>query len=178
MKMTVRSFMLKKFPTDKYMDCPVPKHYWEIIQEYAELYASIKDIEKLIEWTDWLSEMGWYKEGNHWEHNDEIGIFETTSDLVRHYNPTSKDDDLDYLRKCPSFINEVSDDEFSKKLHDDIYNLIADNIGNIIIAPTVKSIIQVAKQYSNAKLDELEKWCDKNYLVSVKLLKAKIKTLK
>jgi len=38
--MTVKKFMLKKFPTNKYMDCPVPKHHWETIQEYANEYAS------------------------------------------------------------------------------------------------------------------------------------------
>lgn len=31
----VRKFMLKKFPTNKYMDCPVPQHHWATIQEYA-----------------------------------------------------------------------------------------------------------------------------------------------
>ena len=35
----VRKFMLKKFPTNEYWDCPVPKHHWEIIQEYADSYA-------------------------------------------------------------------------------------------------------------------------------------------
>lgn len=38
--MTVKKFMLKKFPTNKYMDCPVPIHHWETIQEYANEYAS------------------------------------------------------------------------------------------------------------------------------------------
>jgi hypothetical protein len=42
---TVRQFMLKKYPTKDYLDCPVPKHYWPIIQEYAEEYARIQ-IEK------------------------------------------------------------------------------------------------------------------------------------
>lgn len=35
----VRKFMLKKFPTNEYWDCPVPKHHWEVIQEYADDYA-------------------------------------------------------------------------------------------------------------------------------------------
>lgn len=35
-KLTVRQFMLKKFPTNEYMDCPVPKHHWETIQEFAD----------------------------------------------------------------------------------------------------------------------------------------------
>jgi len=41
----VRQFMLKKYPTKDYLDCPVPKHHWEVIQEYAEHYARIQ-IEK------------------------------------------------------------------------------------------------------------------------------------
>lgn len=40
--MTVREFMLKKYPTNEWMDCPVPKHHWEIIQEYAEKYHEAK----------------------------------------------------------------------------------------------------------------------------------------
>jgi hypothetical protein len=40
--MTVREFMLKKFPTNEYMDCPVPKHHWETIQEYADKYHEAK----------------------------------------------------------------------------------------------------------------------------------------
>jgi len=41
----VRQFMLKKYPTKDYFDCPVPKHYWDVIQEYADNYARIQ-IEK------------------------------------------------------------------------------------------------------------------------------------
>ena len=37
--MTVKQFMLKKFPTSEYMDCPVGKHHWETIQEYADAYC-------------------------------------------------------------------------------------------------------------------------------------------
>lgn len=44
--MTVRQFMLKKFPTNKYMDCPIPTHHWETIQEYADQYAADKIREK------------------------------------------------------------------------------------------------------------------------------------
>ena len=36
--MTAREFLLKRFPTNKYWDCPVPKHYWEIMEEYAKAY--------------------------------------------------------------------------------------------------------------------------------------------
>lgn len=39
---TVRKFMLKRFPTNVYMDCPVSKEYWEVIQEYAESYHQEK----------------------------------------------------------------------------------------------------------------------------------------
>lgn len=38
--LTVKQFLLKKFPTKDYMDCPVPKHHWETMQEYAEAYAA------------------------------------------------------------------------------------------------------------------------------------------
>lgn len=43
---------------------------------------------KLIEWTEWLGEMGWYKEKgkDKWCHDDETGCFESTKDLVEHYN--------------------------------------------------------------------------------------------
>jgi hypothetical protein len=49
--LTVRKFMLKKFPTNEYMDCPIPTHHWEMIQEYADKYlASINcEIEKAPE---------------------------------------------------------------------------------------------------------------------------------
>ncbi len=40
--MTVREFMLKKYPTNEWMDCPVPKHHWETIQEYADKYHEAK----------------------------------------------------------------------------------------------------------------------------------------
>lgn len=47
----VRQFMLKKFPTNEYMDCPVPQHHWETIQEYADqctapLEARIRELEE------------------------------------------------------------------------------------------------------------------------------------
>ena len=43
--------------------------------------------EEVIEWTEWLGEMGWYKEKGkpQWEHSDEIGKFESTEALVTHY---------------------------------------------------------------------------------------------
>lgn len=42
---TLKQFLLNKYPTNEYFDCPVPKHHWEVIQEYAEHYARIQ-IEK------------------------------------------------------------------------------------------------------------------------------------
>ena len=42
---TLKQFLLKKYPTNEYFDCPVPKHYWDVIQEYADNYARIQ-IEK------------------------------------------------------------------------------------------------------------------------------------
>lgn len=40
--MNVRKFLLKKFPTNKYFDCPVPKNYYGVMQEYAEAYHESK----------------------------------------------------------------------------------------------------------------------------------------
>jgi hypothetical protein len=40
--MNVRVFLLKKFPTNKYLDCPVPKDYYDIMEEYAEAYHKNK----------------------------------------------------------------------------------------------------------------------------------------
>ena len=42
---TLKQFLLKKYPTNEYFDCPVPKHHWDVIQEYADNYARIQ-IEK------------------------------------------------------------------------------------------------------------------------------------
>jgi len=36
--MTVKEFMLKKYPTDLYIECPVPKWLWGDIQQYAIEY--------------------------------------------------------------------------------------------------------------------------------------------
>ena len=41
----LKQFLLKKYPTNEYFDCPVPKHHWEVIQEYAEYFAKLQ-IEK------------------------------------------------------------------------------------------------------------------------------------
>ncbi len=40
--MTVKEFMLNKFPTNMYIDCPIPRHHWETIQEYADKYHNAK----------------------------------------------------------------------------------------------------------------------------------------
>lgn len=37
--LNLRNFMLKEFPTDRYMDCPIDKRHWETIQEYADQFA-------------------------------------------------------------------------------------------------------------------------------------------
>lgn len=58
---TLRQFMLKKYPTKDYLDCPVPKHYWEVIQEYADYYARIqieKDREVVISSIEIIEECG------------------------------------------------------------------------------------------------------------------------
>lgn len=34
--MTVKQFLLKKFPTKDYFDCPISKEHWETIQEFAD----------------------------------------------------------------------------------------------------------------------------------------------
>ena len=34
--MTPKQFLLKKYPPKKWDDCPVPKEYWDDMQEYAE----------------------------------------------------------------------------------------------------------------------------------------------
>lgn len=36
---TIKKFLLKKYPPSEYMDCPVPKHHWEDIEDYAQIYA-------------------------------------------------------------------------------------------------------------------------------------------
>jgi hypothetical protein len=61
--MTVRQFMLKKFPTNKYTDCPVPQHHWETIQEYADQYAR----EVAVGFQDWTADND-YKPGSQNEH--------------------------------------------------------------------------------------------------------------
>ena len=44
--MTVKSFMLKKFPTKGVTDCPIHISNWGIIQEYAEEILSKIKIEE------------------------------------------------------------------------------------------------------------------------------------
>ena len=43
--------------------------------------------EELIKYLEWIGEMGWYyeKENNQWVHDDELGSFKSTQDLVNHY---------------------------------------------------------------------------------------------
>lgn len=44
--MTVREFMLKKYPTNKWMDCPISKEIWGVVQEYADEFhkAEVKKL--------------------------------------------------------------------------------------------------------------------------------------
>lgn len=41
----VKQFLLKKFPTWKYYDCPIPKEYWELFDEYADSRIEISGID-------------------------------------------------------------------------------------------------------------------------------------
>lgn len=63
--MKAKEFLLKKFPTNKYWDCPVPKHHWEIMEEYAKAYHEeqvkllrigvVSNQRKLlIAWNNWM----------------------------------------------------------------------------------------------------------------------------
>lgn len=36
----VKEYMLKKYPTDRYFDCPIPKEYWEDIQQFSDQQTS------------------------------------------------------------------------------------------------------------------------------------------
>lgn len=47
--LTIKKFLLKKFPTSEYMDCPLPKHHWETIEEYA----AEKSKQEAIEFKKW-----------------------------------------------------------------------------------------------------------------------------
>jgi hypothetical protein len=62
----LKKFLLKKFPTNEYMDCPVPKHHWETICEFATLVAEerCREKEALIQQleTDYAMDIGRLKE--------------------------------------------------------------------------------------------------------------------
>jgi len=47
--------------------------------------------EDLIKYLDWIGEMGWYyeKSTSLWVHDDEVGSFKSTEDLVNHYKINS-----------------------------------------------------------------------------------------
>lgn len=34
--MTPKEFLLKKYPTHRFFDCPVPKRYWKDMQEFSD----------------------------------------------------------------------------------------------------------------------------------------------
>lgn len=57
-----------------------------------EIVVTGYSFEEVIEWTEWLGEMGWYKERGkpEWHHDDEVGGFANTEDLVRHYLAPNK----------------------------------------------------------------------------------------
>lgn len=67
------------FAESKLFKTQPPSHTEELSREGYTLA-------QLIEWTELLGEMGWYKvKGGRWEHADEHGFFETTKDIVEHY---------------------------------------------------------------------------------------------
>lgn len=38
----IRDYMTKKYPTNKYIQCPIPERCWQDIVEYAEYYYQAK----------------------------------------------------------------------------------------------------------------------------------------
>ena len=55
--LTPRRFLLNKYSTSKYNECPVPQHHWEDMKEYAEAYhAKLTKAkhDKAIEFANWL----------------------------------------------------------------------------------------------------------------------------
>jgi len=75
----VKKFLLKKFPTNTYIDCPVPKHHWETMQEYADYlqFSKDKQIDKLI---------GKYEKRNHRiinEYNKNKNDFDYEFNLIK-----------------------------------------------------------------------------------------------
>lgn len=59
-----------------------------------------------------------------------------------------------------NFNEPIKDEELDKKLHDEISELLFYNIGNIVIAPTVRKCVEVAKKYTASKLNNTidDKW--------------------
>ncbi len=98
--LTVKQFLLKKFPTSEYMDCPIGKHHWETMQEYAEAYHAqfsssqpfgIKYMEGLLMWV--RDNHIQFTDGEWYHTDDKDGDHPMSeSDLVEQYvklNPTS-----------------------------------------------------------------------------------------
>lgn len=51
--MTFKKFLLKKYPKSKYDDCPVPKQYWSVVEEYAGAANDrVKVLEGLLSLTE------------------------------------------------------------------------------------------------------------------------------
>jgi hypothetical protein len=79
--MTVREFMLKKYPTNEYMDCPVPKHHWETIQEYADKYHEEKV--KSVSSKTILTDISKLKDSDEWFVNNLKCIIDLQVNLVK-----------------------------------------------------------------------------------------------
>ncbi len=64
---TVRDFMLKKFPTNKYIDCPIPKETWPLFQEYASqclTEQAEKHDAEICEAMEWIDNIGYRQNKN------------------------------------------------------------------------------------------------------------------
>jgi hypothetical protein len=73
--------MLKKFPTNKYMDCPIPKHHWETIQEYADYYATQQSEKKSIAFAEFLRQNYIVSTGYKWRSTADITKIFSTEQL-------------------------------------------------------------------------------------------------
>jgi len=50
--------------------------------------VSSSAFEKLVEYIDWIGSLGWYRESNGvWKHDNEVGHFSNTEELVKYYYP-------------------------------------------------------------------------------------------
>lgn len=138
-EITVKQFLLKKFPTNEYIDCPIPKEYWPIMQEYAEAYhksASDPSTEQ--------STSNWQAVGDKDKFLDEGG---------------KESDVLKILKQGK--VSHISAEEVSQKIKelstyiDDIYNYYTINkgkdAGNLWIQFSDK-FITLQKRLANASI--------------------------